>query len=257
MNIRSTFIAHLQSPIAIQPSQGSFNDPTMLAQLFTPIYLPPRNSRKNVMLTQKRSIPEAIVAFVGMQFLWTLAWATTLLVNGGDGLHQLWQQSGLVDIGRCVTNHQRNALSFDHKMALRARFSSIRRVRAGLFAPPGAGTIPASTQARDQSNCSASPSRSNKTRCSLSNTPALCQSRSRLQQVIPLPQPNSLGSISHGMPVLSTNKIPLNTARFEIGGRPPFKRGFSRGKSGSITCHNSSLTSCFAIPQSYQSSGFC
>ncbi len=257
MNICSTFVAHFQPPETVQPSLGPFYDPAVSAQLFTPVHIPSRNSGKDVVLTQERSILTAVIAFIGMQFMWALAWATTLLANGGDSLYQLWQQSGFVDIGRCVTNHQRNPLSFDHKMALRARFSSIRRVRASLFAPPGAGTIPASTQARDQSNCSASPSRSNKTRCSLSNTPALCQSRNRLQQVIPLPQPNSLGSISQGIPVLSTNKIPLNTARFEMGGRPPFKRGFSGGKSGSITCHSSSLNSCFAIPQSYQSLGFC
>jgi len=257
MNICSAFITHLQSSVAIQPSQGSLNDPAMLAQLFASIQIAPGNSGKDVMLAQECSIFETIVTFIGVQSVWALAWTPQLLANGRNGLYQLWQQSGFVHIGRCVLDHQRNALSFDHKMALRARFSSICWVRAGLFAPPGAGTRPASTQARDQSNWSASPSRSNKTRCSLSNTPARCQSRSRLQQVIPLPQPNSLGSISHGMPVLSTNKIPLNTARFEMGGRPPFKRGFSGGKSGSITCHSSSLTSCFAIPQFYQSSGFC
>jgi hypothetical protein len=33
--------------------------------------------------------------------------------------------------------------------------------------------------------------------------------------------------------------------------------GGSIGSSGSITCHNSSVTKGFAIPRSYQDSGFC
>ncbi len=262
MNISSAFVAYLQSPEAIQPGQGPFHYPTMSTEFFTALNSSPCDPRKDVAPTQEPSVFETVVAFVCMQFVRTLAWASTFLANSRDGLHHFFQQGRVVQIGSRMPDHQRDALSFDHKMALRARFSRVpacgcRRVRPGFFAPPGAGTLPASREARDQSSCSASASRSSKTRCNLSHTPAVCQSRSRLQHVIPLPQPISGGSISHGMPVLSTNKIPLNTARFEISGRPPFGLGFSEGKSGSITCHSSSLTSCLAIPQSYQSLGFC
>jgi hypothetical protein len=42
-------------------------------------------------------------------------------------------------------------VGIDHKMALRARFAAIRRIRPGRFAPPGAATLDASMAARDQS----------------------------------------------------------------------------------------------------------
>lgn len=69
-----------------------------------------------------------------------------------------------------------------------------------------------------------------------------------LQQPIPLPQPISCGSSSHGMPVFNTNTIPVRTTRFEIGGRPSFRRGALAGMTGSTIAHNSSLTNCFPIP---------
>jgi hypothetical protein len=45
--------------------------------------------------------------------------------------------------------------------------------------------------------------------------PACCQSRRRLQQVIPEPHPNSRGNISQGMPLRSTNRIPARQARLD------------------------------------------
>jgi hypothetical protein len=66
--------------------------------------------------------------------------------------------------------------------------------------PPFAGTLEASSAARDPSMADAALSSSRGTRCSLRQTPASFQSRSGRQHVMPLPQPISLGSISHGMP---------------------------------------------------------
>jgi hypothetical protein len=50
--------------------------------------------------------------------------------------------------------------------------------------------------------------------------PASCQARNR-QQVMPEPQPSSCGSISHGMPLRSTKRIPMKQARSGKRGRPP------------------------------------
>jgi hypothetical protein len=97
---------------------------------------------------------------------------------------------------------------------------------------------------------SASPSRSKKTLWRRSQTPAFCQSRRRRQQVIPEPQPICGGNISHGMPVMSTNKMPVRTARSAMGGRPPLGRGFCGGSNGSIALHNSSETIGLAIKPS-------
>jgi hypothetical protein len=124
-----------------------------------------------------------------------------------------------------------------------------------------AGTEALSIQARLQSMAPARPKRSNRTRCSLSQTPAACQSRSRRQHVIPDPQPISCGNISQGMPLFSTNRMPVSAARCGNGGRPPFGLGRSGGSTGSMTAHNSSGIRGLAMPArtapSYHRSRFC
>ncbi len=133
-------------------------------------------------------------------------------------------------------------MGVDHKMALRARFAAIRRIRPGLSAPFLAGMLALSRLALDQSILSASPSRSSSTRCSLSHTAASCQSRSLLQQVMPLPQPISAGSISQGMPLLRTKIIPDRAALSGTLGLPPLGFGGCGGNKGSMISHSSSLT---------------
>jgi hypothetical protein len=124
-----------------------------------------------------------------------------------------------------------------------------------------AGTEALSTQARLQSIALARPRRSSRTRCSRCQMPAACQSRSRRQHVIPEPQPISCGSISQGMPLFRTNKMPVSAARCGSGGRPPFSLGRSGGSSGSITAHNSSGIRSLAIhpgtARLYRRSRFC
>lgn len=101
--------------------------------------------------------------------------------------------------------------------------------------------------ALDQSIWSASRRRLSNSCWSRFQTPALVQSRKRRQHVMPLPQFISCGSISQGMPLLSTKMIPVRQARSGTRGRPPFGFGFSGGSSGSMISHSSSGTSGVAI----------
>jgi hypothetical protein len=85
----------------------------------------------------------------------------------------------------------------------------------------------------------------------LRQTPASFQSRSRRQQVMPLPQPISCGSISQGMPLLRTKSMPVRAARSGTGGRPPFGLRRRFGSSGAIRAHNLSPTNAAATPPVY------
>jgi hypothetical protein len=257
MNISSALVADFQAAKAVQPRQSSFDNPAMSAQPFASFKSAPRNPGRDTTAAQSLPIMLAVVAFVRVQFLGPVAGSATFALKRRDRIHHAFQHRGLVDIRRRVPDYERDSSSFDHKMALRARFSAVRRVGTGRFAPPGAGTLPASKETRDQSNCSAPANFVSKARCNLSHTPASCQSRNRRQQVIPLPQPSSGANISHGIPLLSTNKIPVSAARLETRGRPPFGFSGSGGSKGSMICQSSSLTSFFAIPRSYQFFGFC
>jgi hypothetical protein len=149
-----------------------------------------------------------------------------------------------VHIGPRDGHGQRHTGSVHHDMALRAQLAAIRRILAGLFAPPGAGTLALSSEARVQSMRPTSCNRCRSMRCKCLHTPACCQSRSRLQHVIPLPQPNSWGSISQGIPLLKTKTIPIKAARsVMVRGRPPWGLGRSGGKRGAMIAHSVSLIS--------------
>ena len=121
-----------------------------------------------------------------------------------------------------------------------------------------AGTRKESSEARDQSSRPAPSNFSSKTRCSRSHTPACCQSRSRRQQDTPLPQPISCGSSFHGMPVLSTKRIPMRAARLLMEGRPSLGRGRRGGRMGSTNSQSESGSSERAIEGSDKASfPFC
>jgi hypothetical protein len=90
-------------------------------------------------------------------------------------------------------------------------------------------------------------SSANSNSCSRSQTPAACQSRNRRQQVSPHPQPNSCGSIVHGMPLRKTNRIPVSASRLPTGGRPPLVEAITGGRSGWTRSHNASETNAFAM----------
>jgi len=70
------------------------------------------------------------------------------------------------------------------------------------------------------------------------------------QQVIPEPQPSSCGSISHGIPLRRTNKIPVRQARSGKRGLPPLGFAFGTGMKGSTNSHNLSGKSSAPIGQS-------
>lgn len=145
-------------------------------------------------------------------------------------------------------HRQRKTRSVYYDMAFGADFAAIRRILAGLFAPPGAGTLALSSAARSQSMCPASCRRCKSIRCSLAQRPACCQSRSRLQQVMPLPHPSSRGSISPEMPLFKTNRMPVSTARSAMRGRPPLGLESSGGKSRAMMAQSPSLTSGVPMP---------
>src|SRR3712207_217096 len=258
MDVVASLIAYLQPPVAVHPRQRSFHNPPVSSQLLAGFDATPSYPGGYAPLPQSLAASREVVSLVRVQLLRALARAPTRrLADRLDGVHGLFQDLlRVVVVGSRLDNRQRDASSIYHNMALRALFALIRRVRAGLLAPPGAGTLAESNDALSQSMWSASPKRSKSLRCSCSHAPASCHSLRRRQQVIPEPQPISWGSISQGMPLLRTNRMPVRAARSSMRGLPPLGLGGSSGKSGSITSHSSSVTSGLAIFTSYPPLGF-
>lgn len=228
--------------------------PPVLAQLLAAFYPSPGYSRRDAPLSQGLSTPLKVVPLVSMQLGWSLPSPFAKHPRLLDRLHSInhiGESVGVVDIGRRTDYCERYSFGVDHRsnatLALRARFSFIRRRWTGTIAPFLAAMLAESTAARDQSILPASPNLSSSTWWRRSQTPACCQSLSRRQQVMPLPQPISGERYSQGKPVFSTNMMPVSVARLGTLGRPPFGFGGSGGKSGSIISHNSSLNIILAM----------
>ena len=257
VNVVPPLVADLQTPITVQPRERPLDHPPVPSQPLARFDAAPSDARGYASLPKRLATAREIVAFVGMQLLRALARSSARLTDRLDGVHGLLQELlRVVDVGRRVDHRQRDAFPLNHNVALRALFAFVRRIRAGLSAPPGAATLEESKEAFSQSICSASPKRSKSFRCSCSHTPASCHSFKRRQQVMPEPQPISWGSISQGMPLFSTNRMPVRVARSSMRGLPPLGLAGSSGSSGSITSHSSSVTSYLAILSPYPPPGF-
>ncbi len=251
MEISPPLVADRQSTKTREPGQRSFDHPAMPSEPLARVDAPAGDAREDAALAAGGPTTRVIVPLVRVQFVRTAARAappSARLPNRRNGIQHDLQPLRVMDIGRRKPHRERDSVGVDHKMSLRARFATIRWIRAGRFAPLFAATLAESSEARDQSSLSASARRCSRVWWRRSHTPARCQSRSRRQQVIPLPHPSSCGNISHVIPLLRTNKMPVNTARSLTRGRPPLGLGRSWGRSGSTTAHSSSLTSGLLMP---------
>jgi len=240
-----------------EPRQGPFDDPAVPTQLLAGVDALAGDADFNPTLRQGRSASGNVVSLVSMKFCRSLSGSTSGATNRTDSVDQLLKDGCIVGIGSSETERERRPSPINHKVAFRTRFSAIygvwTRGKLPFFPTPMAGIDCESTEARDQSIWSARPNWSRKAWWSRSHTPASCQSRRRRQQVMPQPQPISCGSSSQGMPLLSTNRMPVRAARSGTRGRPPFGFGGSGGRSGSIASQSSSGKRGLAIGVKFRS----
>jgi hypothetical protein len=106
---------------------------------------------------------------------------------GWDRLDQGLKDTGVVEGGGRELDRQRDALTIHDQVILGTELPAVGGVAAGGFTPFFARTLVLSKLARSQSMAPASPSQVRIVWCSRSHTPAACHSRTRRQQVIPLP----------------------------------------------------------------------
>jgi hypothetical protein len=264
VEIVAAFVADEEASVAVEPGEGALHDPPVPAEFGLGVDARASDARGDVAPPERSASGAAGVGLVGVQLGGASARATAGPLGRRDRVDGVEEDGPLVDIGGRLEADERDALPLGHQMVLGPGLAPIRGVRADRlrrgppFFSPFAGTVELSMLARLQSSRSAAPRRSSSTRCRPPQTPAACQSRSRRQQVIPLPHPISCGKYSHWIPVFNTNTIPVRQARSGIGGRPGFFFGRGFGNNGATTSHNASLTSGLAMQNTLHGRGhFC
>lgn len=248
MNFTTTFIANSQPAKLVQPRQRSFNNPTVSAQAAA-VFGPASGQHCfYANLVQNLSVRSRIICTVTLNTVRTLQRSSAFACNWRNSFNQGQKLRDIVTISSGEFYSQRRAASICNHVMFRPQFPSIRCIRARFRPPKTARTDAESTTALVKSIWSACLSLLSRTRCILSHTPAFCQSRSFRQQVMPEPQPISLGRYSHGMPVRRTNNMPVKAARSQIGFRPGYRKRLRfLGINGSIKFHNSSSNNGLAM----------
>jgi len=250
MNISSTFIAKTQSAKLVQPAERTFYHPAGLSQTTAMRLTTAGQLIRDTQPAQPSAVSGTAIGPVALNQIRALARPSDFATHCWHRRQQRLQLTGVIHVSSGQLNAQRNALGIGEKMMLTARFAAIRRVTPRLEPPKTARTLLESTTARDQSIRSAACNRPSNSLWSFSQTPAFCQSRSRRQQVMPLPQPSSCGKSSQPIPVFSTKRIPVRAARSLTRLRPGyFRRRAFTGMIGSMIFHNESSINGFAIPR--------
>src|ERR687886_1556652 len=247
MDIRAALVAHGEAAELGQPGQRALHDPAVPAQAGAALDTLAGNAALDTPPLQGDPTGRAVIRLGGVQRVRTLAGPSTGPLDRLDAIDQRGEDAPIRPIRRCQPHCEGDAVALDHNVALAARFAAIRRIRSGFLAPLLAGAKALSALARLQSILSAVPNRSKNAWWRRSHTPARCHSRRRRQHVTPLPQPISWGSISQGMPLLSTKMMPVKAARSGTRGRPPVGLGGSGGSSGAMISHRASLTNGLLI----------
>jgi hypothetical protein len=260
-DVGAAFVADDDPAISGEPGQAALDYPAVSPQTLGAVDPAPCDPRLDGAPAQRLSALREVIALIGMELGRPSLRSANTVADRRHRIDHRRKELAVVAIGRAEPDGERDTIAVHDDVALASWLAPVGRVRAGALAPLLAGTLALSTQARLQSMALARPNRSSRTRCNRFQTPAACHARSRRQHVIPDPQPISGGSISQGMPLFSTNRMPLRAARCGNGGRPPFGFGRSAGSSGAITAHRSSDTRGLAISPgtapSYDRSRFC
>lgn len=244
MDVCPLLVTNAKSAILMQPRQRSFNDPSCLTQTTTMITAPLTKHRLDRTPSQFAMMLSRMVGRVSLKNLGSFPGPTPLATDGRYRIHQRQHRHHVVAVRLRDMDRKGNPLSFGDKVVFRPLFAAVRRVRPRFGPPKVARTEELSITARLKSILSLPRSLLNNTLWIASHTPALCHACKYRQQLIPLPQPSSWGSISQGIPLFSTKRMPVRARRGSMGFRPGyfFRRGFGGGNTLRISSQSSSGT---------------
>ena len=243
MDVRPLVIPHAQAAKLIQPRKRPLDHPPPPPEATPVPHATPRHERANPTPAQPTPNRLRVVAAVPEYTVRSSARSTAFALKWGNRIHQGQCFLRVVSIGAGQAHRERDAVSTQIKCRLLPRLARSVGFGPGCAPPHTARTEQLSTITRDQSMSPPRAGQSSSAKCIRSQRPSRCQSRKRRQHVMPDPQSSSHGIICQGIPLRSTNRMPVRQARSGTRGRPPFGRGGGAGKSGSSRSHNASGSS--------------
>jgi len=250
VNAGSPLVAHRQPSKSMQPGEGAFDHPTRPAEAAAVRRAALRELGGDAAIAEPVAMRLRIVAAVALDESRFAHGPTGAASEDGHRIDERQQLGDVVPVRRRQRRDERNPVGVGENMMFRPGLAAIGRVRSSFFPPRSARRDELSTTARARSSW---PRRRNSVSSTVwrrVQTLARCHRTSRRQHVVPEPQPISRGSMFHGIPLRSTNRMPVSTARSGIGARPAYCRFRRRrlGSNGSIRAHKSSSIKAWGMP---------
>jgi hypothetical protein len=184
MDVVASFVANTESAELVQPADGAFHNPAMLAQAAAVPGVTFGENRLNAAFSEASSMRFGIVRAVALHAVWFAPRATRLTAHGGNRFHQGFELRDVVRVGAGQRGGEWNAVGVGDQMMFAASFAAIRGVSARFFPPCTARTEDESTIARDQSINSASCRCASNAACKFFHTPRFCQARKPFAQIV-------------------------------------------------------------------------
>src|SRR5215471_12223534 len=244
VNVVADLPADAQPPEPVQQRDGLLHHVPVHAQARTVRRATAGDDRADALGLDLGPVLVVVVAAVSEHLPRPLPGPPAAPAHRRDRVDQRDELGDVVAVATGQRDRQRDTTAVGDHVMLGACPGAVDRAGPGFGPPFNARTCELSAADLDQSIIPAAFSLASSSSCNCCHTPAWCQSRSRRQQVIPDPYPSSCGKNSHAMPVYSTNKIPHSALRSSRRLRPGYRyRRCTCGNNGSISAHNSSLTS--------------
>ena len=151
VDVGSTLVAHRQSAESMQPRECPLHHPSVATESVLRFNAASCDPRDDAPVAAGSATTREVVALIGMELRRPVTRRTAPAAHRPNAVEQLLEPLGVVFVRRAELYREGEAPRVYQHMVLRARFTSIRRVRPGLVAPFFAGTLEASRAARDQS----------------------------------------------------------------------------------------------------------
>ncbi len=189
MDLWVALVAGPQTAEVVQVREAALDDPALTAQPGAVFAAAASDHRFDAALPEQPAVLVVVVAAIGEDRVGLPA-GPAELAGDRPGVQVIQQRHELGDVVAVAARQgdgERDAGRVDEEVVLGARAGTIDGGGPRQEPPKRARTWQPSTAARDQSIAPAALSLTSRCRCSASQTPAFCQSRSRRQAVTPEP----------------------------------------------------------------------
>jgi hypothetical protein len=135
MDVVSPLVTNSEPAVFGDPSQRPLHDPSVPSQLLGALHTLPGYAALDASFSQSSRTLFVVVGFVGVKLLGSLPRPPPRTLDRPDAVYEVLEDHRIVYVRGGAAHCERDARSLDHKVALRARLSLIRRIPAGSRSP--------------------------------------------------------------------------------------------------------------------------